>query len=190
VQAPAIGFVRRAQSAVVALLGSNLARAHSRGTLHTTRALRFAWVLTLVAVPTPGQNAAASFSAALPPAVVDVSGWETITGEFETPGARGVYVFHVNPRRQAIYQVMRYQVELLRPTSELQRRRGSDERVAFVRNPGAREPMLCWQRDSEEAVPSWRALTSGTEEYTLEMGVLMRVLAVHRVAPRSSSRNP
>jgi hypothetical protein len=153
-----------------------------------------AWVLfgMLMAslAPVATSDVEPPLAAALPEAVVDVSGWETVSGEFETPGARGVYLFHVNPRRQAIYQVMRYQVELLLPTTDLQRRRGSDERVAFVRNPGAREPLLCWRWDSERTVPSWRALASGTDEYTLEMGVLMRVLAVHRAARRSSSPEP
>jgi hypothetical protein len=153
-----------------------------------------AWALVGVLMaflpPGEGRDVEAPFAAALPEAVVDVSGWETVGGEFETPGARGAYLFHVNPRRQAIYQVMRYRVELLLPASDLQRRRGSDERVAFVRNPGTREPLLCWQRDSERPVPSWRALASGTDEYTLEMGVLMEVLAVHRAAQRAASPVP
>ena len=42
-----------------------------------------------------------------------MSGWEMVSGEFETAAGRGAYVFHVNPQRQAIYQVMRYRVELL-----------------------------------------------------------------------------
>jgi len=142
--------------------------------------------LALVDVP----DVEAPFAAALPAAVVDVSGWETVSGAFETPAARGAYRFHVNPRRQAIYQVMRYRVELLHPATDLQRRRGPDERVAFVREPGTREPLLCWRRDSDRAVPSWRALDSGTDEYTLEMGVLIEVLAVHRAAQRSSSPEP
>ena len=150
----------------------------------------FVAVLMASLAPVPASRVEAPFAAALPEAVVDVSGWETVSGEFEAPDARGVYVFHVNPRRQAMYQVMRYQVELLLPSSDLQRRRGSDERVAFVRNPGAREPLLCWQRDLKGAVPSWRALASGTDEYTLEMGVLMRVLSVHRAARRSPSPEP
>jgi hypothetical protein len=146
------------------------------------RALVFAWVLILVAVPTPGQDVAASFAAVLPPAVVDVSGWETITGEFETSTARGAYVFHVNPRLQAIYQVMRYRVELLSPATEGQRSRRSTERVAFARKPGAGEPMLCWERAATGASPPWRELAAGSDEYKLEMAVLMQVIGMHRAA--------
>ena len=66
----------------------------------------------------------------------DVSGWEMVSGEFEMPAARGAYRFHVNPRRQALYQVMRYRVELLAPSNGPERRRRSSERLAFVRRPG------------------------------------------------------
>lgn len=142
------------------------------------------WILVglaaLAGLPASGQGLSAPFAAAMPEAVVDVSGWETIDGEFETPVARGAYVFHVNPRLQAIYQVMRYRVELLSPATKLQRRRGSGERVAFVREPGAHEPMLCWERGPTGRVPAWRALEAGTAEYKLEMAVLMQVIAVHR----------
>ena len=146
------------------------------------RALVFAWVLILIAAPTPGQGIAASFATALPPAVVDVTGWETIAGEFETSTARGAYVFHVNPRRQAIYQVMRYRVELLSPATEGQRNRRATERVAFVRKPGVGEPMLCWELDPTGAAPAWRALVAGSDEYKLEMAMLIQVIGVHRAA--------
>jgi len=144
------------------------------------QAWAFVGVLMASLAPVPASDVEAPFAAAMPEAVVDVSGWETIDGEFETPVARGAYVFHVNPRLQAIYQVMRYRVELLSPATKLQRRRGSGERVAFIREPGAHEPMLCWERGSTGRVPAWRALEAGTAEYKLEMAVLMQVIAVHR----------
>ena len=152
------------------------------------RAWVFAWMAILVGVPAPGQDVVPAFAAAMPAAVIDVSGWETIDGEFETPSARGSYVFHVNPRLQAIYQVMRYRVELLSPETSLQRHRRSSERVAFVRKPGAREPMRCWERDSTGTIPEWRELTAGTDEYKLEIAVLMQVIAMHRSARLSEPR--
>jgi hypothetical protein len=134
----------------------------------------------LAAAPAAGQNLAPSFAAVLPEAVVDVSGWETVSGEFETATARGSYLFYVNPRLQAIYQVMRYRVELLSPPAGLPSRRPG-ERLAYIRKPGAAEPMRCWRRNPDPSVVAWTELTAGTAEYKLEMSVLMQVLAVHRV---------
>lgn len=135
--------------------------------------------LLLLTVPgTPAQDGSNGFARHLPSGIGDVSGWQTITGDFETAGARGSYLFYVNPRRQAIYQLMRYRVEFLDPLDELARQRGSSERVAFVRKPGSREPMLCWQL--EDAGQAWRSVPAGTEEYQLEMATLIQVLAVHR----------
>jgi hypothetical protein len=153
-----------------------------------------AWGLVALAflagAPASTQGAAASFALVLPEGVVDVSGWEAVNGEFETSVARGTYLFHVNPRRQALYQVMRYRVELLAPTTTLERRRGSGERVAYVRAPGTSEPILCWEREPTGAVPAWHRLVAGTDEYRLEMALLIQVLAAHRVAVRSSSADP
>ena len=76
----------------------------------------------------PGsQDAAAPFAPALPPGVVDVTGWEIVTGDFETTRARGAYRFRINPSRQAIYQLMRYRVRLLYPANELERARRSED---------------------------------------------------------------
>jgi hypothetical protein len=123
-----------------------------------------------------------TFAAVLPEGVTDVSGWEIVSGEFETTAARGAYRFHVNPRRQALYQVMRYRVELLAPSTDLQRGRRLNERLAFVRSPGAAEPLRCWEREPAGTVPPWRELEASTDEYRLEMALLMQVLAVHRAA--------
>jgi hypothetical protein len=131
----------------------------------------------------PGsQDAPAPFAPVLPPGVVDITGWEIVTGEFETTRARGAYRFYVNPKLQAIYQVMRYQVQLLTPTPGLESSRSSAERVVFVRKPGSRQPLLCWEREPSGTVPPWREVQPGTDEYKLEMFMVMRVLQVHRAA--------
>jgi hypothetical protein len=130
--------------------------------------------------PDPG------FASILPAAVGDVSGWEVVTGDFETARMRGSYRFYVNPARLAIYQLMRYRVELLGPAGE-PRRRASGERVAFVPHPGTREPMLIWARDPATAGSAWRAVAAATDEYKIELGVLMGVLAVHRAARLGAS---
>ena len=58
------------------------------------------------------QDAGPAFAPSLPEAVGDVSGWERITGDFETANARGSYWLYVNPASPAMYQLVRYRVEL------------------------------------------------------------------------------
>jgi hypothetical protein len=128
------------------------------------------------------RDAGAVFAPSLPDGVGDVSDWERITGEFETTTARGAYWLYVNPARPAMYQLMRYRVELLPGWPGAQGRRGAAERVAFVRKPGVREPMLFWELDPPGAGHGWRAIAAGTEEYRTEIAVLMAVLGVHRAA--------
>lgn len=145
--------------------------------------LRLALVLLFVgATRAAGQEGVAAFSPTLPEGVGDVSRWELITGDFETQATRGEYRFYVNPARAAMYQLMRYRVQLLGATTGEERRRGTAERVAFVRQPGVRKPMLFWEREPAGVTPAWRAIGAGTDEYRMEVGVLMSVLAVHRAA--------
>ena len=142
-------------------------------------------LLLLLAVSSPSQGGSGAFAHDLPAAVGDISAWEIITGDFETDVARGSYLFYVNPRRQAMYQVMRYRVELLDAGSG--REHGSAERVAFIRRPGSREPLLCWRHEPPGTVPAWRQVRSGSDEYRLEMATLMQVLAVHRAIRRGEA---
>jgi hypothetical protein len=135
-------------------------------------------LLFLLAASSPSHGGSGAFAHHLPAAVGDISEWEIITGDFETAAARGSYLFYVNPRRQGMYQLMRYRVELLDAGSA--REHGSAERVAFVRRPGLREPLLCWRHEPPGTVPAWRQLQAGSDEYKLEMATLMQVLAVHR----------
>jgi hypothetical protein len=127
-----------------------------------------------------GAQDSTPFAATLPTAVGDVSRWQVVTGSFETDRARGSYLFYVNPARSALYQLMRYKVELRTAATLEERTRGSAERVAFVARPGVPEPMLCWER-IEGGEPAWKAVVAGTAAYRLEMSMLMQVLAVHRV---------
>jgi hypothetical protein len=128
-----------------------------------------------------GPDGAAAFAPTLPNAVGDVSTWEVVTGSFETETERGSYLFYVNPARSALYQLMRYRVELRAARSPEERDRGAAERVAFIPRPGVREPMLCWEHVKGER-PAWREVVAGTGAYVVEMNVLMRVLAAHRAA--------
>jgi len=138
--------------------------------------------LLLAGAPGAGlTDESALFASHLPLSVGDVSGWAIVSGEFETGTERGAYRLYVNPQRSAMYQLIRYRVELLAATSPQELRREVGERVAFIRRPGVREPMDCWMRVPDDA-RAWREVSAGTDEYVLEMGVLMRVLAAHRAA--------
>jgi len=154
--------------------------------------MRVRWASALLlafAVPVAGQDADLDFAPVLPEGVGNVTGWQVITGDFETANARGAYRFYVNPVRAAMYQLMRYRVELRGPAAAARPSRGGAERVAFVRHPGAHEPMACWERQPPGATPEWRRLEARTEEYDVEMGVLIQVLAVHREA-RTAQPSP
>ena len=143
------------------------------------------WLTTLLfvgaATSALGQEGTATFAATLPAAVGDVSRWQQLIGSFETETERGSYMLYVNPARGALYQLMRYRVELLGSKSPEEQQRGVAERVAFIARPGVREPMLCWERRAG-AAPAWREIAAGTGEYALEMNVLMRVLVAQRAA--------
>jgi len=125
----------------------------------------------------------------LPAVVGDISTWTIVSGEFDNGNARGHYRFYVSPGRQGIYRLMRYDVQFLVPGNELERSRQSGERLVFVERPGSRQPLLCWQWDSNRgAAGSWRPVPPGTDAYQLEMITLVRVLAVHRGVRRQSER--
>lgn len=140
--------------------------------------------LVLAAVTCAGpllaQGGGTSFASSLPEEIGDVTGWQIVNGEFETTEARGAYMFYVNPARSAMYQLMRYHLESTAAGSRLSLARGAGERVAFVRRPGVREPIECWEKQAPGARPAWRRIGAGTEEYKIEMAALMYVLGVHR----------
>jgi hypothetical protein len=154
--------------------------------------MRVRWAPALLlplAAAVAGHGSDLAFSPVLPEGVGDVTGWQVVTGDFETANARGAYRLYVNPDRAAMYQLMRYRVELRGEAAAAGGERTDAERVAFIRHPGVREPMACWEKQPPGISPAWRALTAGTEEYKLEMRVLMQVLAVHRAA-RAAQPSP
>lgn len=128
------------------------------------------------------QPAVSPFGPSLPQDIGDVAGWEVVSGEFETVDARGAYMFYVNPERLAMYQLMRYQLEFKSAGAGPSRQRPRAERVAFVRHPGVREPIECWEKQAPGGTTAWRRISAGTDEYTLEMAALMYMLSVHRAA--------
>jgi hypothetical protein len=141
-------------------------------------------LLLLAASSAPTGEGGAGFAPTLPPGIVDVSGWETVAGHVDGAQLRGGFLFYVNPSLAGIYQVMRYRVQLLAPTGDLEEHRASTERVAYVRHPGLREPLLCWAAAPPGVDPSWRTIAPGSDEYRMEMLTLIRVLALHREVPK------
>jgi hypothetical protein len=146
-----------------------------------------AGILLAAVARAAGQDPDTAFAPTLPAGVGDVSRWEVVAGDFETARMRGSYRFYVNPARLAMYQLMRYRVELLGHPEDNEPRRPSGERVAFVRNPGTPEPILIWARNATGAGPEWRPIAAHTDEYKVEVAVLMGVLAVHRAARAGGS---
>jgi hypothetical protein len=141
-----------------------------------------ALLLLVAGTPARGQLASPVFASTLPPGIADVGGWELVSGDFETAQMRGGYRFYVNPERLAMYQLMRYRVQRLPSAEGPGDATLGAERVAFVRRPGVREPIDCWERQPAGAAPAWRPLAPGTAEYQAEMLLLTRVLAIHRAA--------
>jgi hypothetical protein len=122
--------------------------------------------------------AAAGFAADLPAAVADVAGWEVVSGEFVGARLAGRYRFYVNPRRPALYQLMRFRVHMVAPASQAEQEHRASERLVWNAHPGKARPLLAWERTGE----SWRPLAHGSDEYVRQLGLLMHVLGVHRAA--------
>jgi hypothetical protein len=115
------------------------------------------------------------FASSLPVLSLPIDSWLTTQGAFERRGMKGAYLFYVNPRRPALFQLMRYRLSYVAPASDHERQREATERVVFNADPERRVPLQAWVRSASE--PSgWRALVHGTDEYRAEMGYLIRVL--------------
>jgi hypothetical protein len=47
--------------------------------------------------------------------------------------------------------------------------------------------MACWERQPAGPSSAWRELRAGTDEYKIEMGMLMQILGVHRAGRAAES---
>lgn len=115
---------------------------------------------------------AGALDATLPPGVPDARslGWELVSGDVAKATDAARYEFYVNPRREAIYELVRYRFT----------RNGREESEKVVWNrPEIGQRPECYSR---EAGGRWRALTQGSVEYRDEMITLMRVYGLHREA--------
>ncbi len=127
------------------------------------------------------------FAKPLPGDLPDVSGWERITGDVETERLEATYLLYVNPQLQALYQVMRYRVRLLSPTTDAERQYRSSEKLIWNEKPG-RVLVRCFELVSAPGgaapgtLPTWREISHGTTEYDTEMRMGMELLGLHRRA--------
>jgi hypothetical protein len=141
----------------------------------------------LVAGAGPLSAQPVAFSPTLPDGIIDVSSWQVVSGDFETAQIRGGYRLYVNPARPALYQLMRYRIDRGAQAPPEHDARLGVERVAYIRNPGVREPLVYWLKQPPGSRSDWEQVPHGTREYQLETGLLMRILSIHRTA-RASER--
>lgn len=115
---------------------------------------------------------AGSLDATLPPGVPDAQslGWERVTGDVASAKDAARYEFYVNPRRTAIYEVVRYRFT--------RNGREESEKLVWNRPEAGQRPACYWRGDDG----GWRALAQGSTAYRDEMLTLMRVYALHRGA--------
>lgn len=99
-------------------------------------------------------------------------GWETVTGEVDTPTESIRYAFYVNPARQAIYELARYRVVKVDGAT----RTPATEKLVWNQYPSGGRGPQCYTLEAG----AWRVLDRSSEEYRSEMGTTMHVYGVHR----------
>lgn len=126
-------------------------------------------VLALLTVPA----AAGALGDSVPPGVPDARslGWQQITGDILTAVDGARYEFFVNPKRQAIYEVVRYRFS--------RKGHAEAEKLVWNRHPSFGQGPSCYSQDTDG---SWRRLRPGSPEYRDEMITAMRVYTMHRQA--------
>jgi hypothetical protein len=123
-----------------------------------------------------GGARATPFAGPLPIGVPDgdALGWQRIDGDVTTAKARVVYALFVNPARDAIYEVARYQVTWLASGDAAANRQ--TEKLLWNEPRSAGGPPRCFAREGD----AWRVLAPDSEEYRTEMGTAMQVYGLHR----------
>jgi hypothetical protein len=137
-------------------------------------------VASLLAPPAFGGG----LSVAMPaegPSAQTLAGWQKITGDVTTATERITYQLYVNPARQAIYEVTRYQVTHLskNPAGRVESRLET-EKFLWNSKPGVKSPR-CFERLGSGA---WTEMEAGSAAYRGEMLTAIRVYGFHQRALR------
>ncbi len=147
--------------------------------------------LVLLAALAPACASSTALTRSLPravPAAKTVAGWEGAAGEAADGGQVVVYELYVNPRRPGLYEITRFRLDRLEGGAEARKRRlGQTETLLWNAHPGAREPLVCYERASRRGWRTlwlrrwtWRRLDPGTPEYETAIVTALRVYAFHR----------
>lgn len=126
-----------------------------------------AWLAVLLA----SRASAADFQAPPPEPIVGLAQWEVLAGELASPRLKAGYRFYVDPRRGALFSVMRYRLRaeegVLAPT----------EKFVWNERPGDRVSLRCFEWIESTGAGSWRELGAGSPAYRQEMQTLLLVLS-------------
>lgn len=126
-----------------------------------------------------GCGSSSTFSYSLPAGVPSLAGWEKNEERAELDGPSRIveYQLFVRPERGATYEVIRYRITFADP----------DESVRLGYAPNER---LQWDLNGRtlrrfELVPTaqgarWEELSSGSQRYTRETGVILGLMGLHR----------
>src|SRR5713101_166647 len=115
--------------------------------------------LLFVALLVPASGMAEELSRTLPretPTAETLAGWERADGEAEDGERVVVYALFVNPLRPGLYEVTRFRVDRIegRPGARIRRMKDT-EKLIWNARPGAREPLVCYERAARR---EWRTL--------------------------------
>jgi hypothetical protein len=113
------------------------------------------------------------FTPQLPPGVPDVTRWESVSGLAELQNARLRYVFYVNPRRLARYEVARY-----RPVDE--RGRAALEVPEQLQWQAGNTDVRRFECRPTATGCTWHELPKGSQEYLREIPILLQIYGAHR----------
>ena len=147
--------------------------------------------LLFLALLAPACATAPGLSRRLPsgtPPAETLAGWERAGGEAEDGERVVVYALFVNPLRPGLYEVTRFRVDRIEGRPGVRTRRVKDtEKLIWNARPGAREPLVCYERAARREWRTlwlrrwtWRRLRPGTAQYRSAMFTAIRVYALHR----------
>jgi hypothetical protein len=122
--------------------------------------------------------AAADFAAPPPQLIGGFAGFEMLGGELASPRLKAGYRFYVDPRRAALFTVMRYR---LRPSEHAE---SPTEKFVWNERPGERAPLRCFEWVEAMRGGAWREMPAGGAAYQSEMSTLLLVLAEQNRAYR------